>query len=534
MLNILKYFSEWTQVRDYGGGSPVTYDQYSLIRASYPVHTLRTGIDWFISPKQTVGFLFNRTYTNRDGDIDAKADIMQIGTLKVESIEEAESEFKNKYNSQMYNINYRISIAEDEELTVDADYGHVYSNNWQNMQISYLNTDGNVLRLPAEFQYRGPRSIDILSLKADYMKSFSEITRMEAGLKTGQTITDNEILYENLNDGRWEVDYNQSNNFKYTEQVSAVYATFSHRFGKFSAMAGLRAEYTSIKGESPTMDTTFSRSYIDWFPSTFLQYQIKDGQSLNLSYSRKINRPGFGLLNPFRTYIDPFTFFSGNPDLKPSYNNTVSLRYSINGYSANLSYSFLNDIFEQDYEQDDETRTMNVTTNNLGKRQGLTLSGYIPIKFAKWYNMQIYAQGMWNMDDTRHSGERFRNDYLTAYTSLQNVFTITSTLRANIQMIWNKLGWQGIMLFDDIYSMNAQLEKTFFDKRLSVSISCNDLFSSTVYRAKVDFANMNQKTKQDNHYRQIILTARYSFGSQQIRGARNRSVGIEEEIGRTR
>jgi len=366
------------------------------------------------------------------------------------------------------------------------------------------------------------------------VKPVSEKSRLETGLKTGQTVTDNEIVYENRYDGKWEFDYNQSNEFKYTEHISAAYATFSHQFGKFSAMAGLRAEYTSTKGESPTMGATFNRDYLGWFPSAYMQYKINEKQGLNLSYSRKISRPGYNMLNPFRMYLDPFTYTSGNPELNPVYSNSIGLRYNISNYSLNLGYSIDNDIFSQDYIQDDATRTMNLTQRNIGKRQALTLSVFAPINLAKWYSLQIYSQAMLNMYDTRHSGERLKRDAISAYTSLTHSFTILPTLNANMQMMWQKPNYQGILYLEDIMMMNAQIEQQLFNRRVSLSLSCNDIFSSEVYKGHIRFANINQTIREDHHRRKIMLTVRYNFGSQQVRGARNRNVGIEEEMGRAR
>ena len=527
-------YADISQARVYGGATPVAYDQYSLIHTAAHNHTLRTGVDWFVTSKQTIGFLFNGTVNKGDGTIAAKADITQSGSSEIDSIDMADSRMTNRYNSQMYNLNYRFDITEGENIAIDADYGRVYSKNWQNMQSSYLYVDGSSRRLPTEFQYSGPRNIDILSLKIDYVKPVSAKSRLEAGFKTGQTVTDNEIVYENLNDGKWEFDYNQSNEFKYTEQISAAYVTYSHQFGKFSAMAGLRAEYTSTKGESPTMDATFKRDYLDWFPSTYVQYQINEKQGLNLSYSRKISRPSYNMLNPFRLYVDPFTYTSGNPDLNPSYSNSIGLRYSLGNYSINLGYSIDNDIFSQDFIQDDATRTMSLLPRNIGKRQGLLLSVFAPINITKWYNLQVYTQAMLNMVDTRHSGERFQKDFISAYTSLTHSFTILPTLRANMQMTWSKPSYQGTLYLEDIMTMNAQIEQQLFDRRVSLSLSCNDIFSSEVYKGKIDFANINQVIREDHHRRRIMLTVRYNFGSQQVRGARNRSVGIEEEMGRAR
>ena len=522
------------QKKGYGGTVPITYDQYSRLNFVSPNNTLRAGIDWFITPKQTIGLLFNGVYSNRDGDIAAKANIMRTGTSNVDSIELSDSRMDNDYRSQIYNLNYRLTIKEGEEITMDADYGNVYAHSWQNMQRHYFDTNGHEKRSPSEFRNKGPRNIDILSLKIDYEKQISEKSRMEAGIKTGQTVTDNEIFWENLINGNWESDLYESNRFKYTEHVSAAYATFSHQFGKFSTMAGLRAEYTSLKGESVTMDTIFSRNYLDLFPSAYLQYKINNNQVLNLSYSRKISRPGFGLLNPFRTYADAFTYQSGNPDLKPFYINSIALRYSIKSYSVFLSYSVYDDLISQDYIQDDVTHTMCLIQKNIGNSQVWSLGVYAPIKFAAWYTMNINAYVAWNKDDNYHNGIRFQNDYINANANLQHTFTIMPTMRANLQMLWLKRGWEGISYFKDFFYMNAQIEKSFLDKRLSLTLSCNDLFSSMVYSGKINFGNINQSFKEDQNQRRIMLTARYSFGSQKIRGARSRSVGIDEEIGRTR
>ena len=528
-------YNETWQTRNYAGAPPVTYDQYSLSRPVSSGHTLRAGVDGYISPKQTVGFLFTGSFSDNDGAFASKAEIARTGDVKTDSTVLSDSWFTNKFSSQMYNLNYRLVISDGEELTVDADYGRVYARNRQDIKSGYFNADGVEQRLPTEFQYNGPRNIDIFSLKADYEKSFSEKSRMEAGVKTGKTITDNEILYENRYNGEWVNDANQSNQFKYSEVVSAGYATYSQKFGKFSAMAGLRAEYTSIKGESATMDTTFSRGYPGWFPSAYLQYQINDKQGLNLAYARKINRPGYSLLNPFRTYIDPYTFESGNPDLQPEYHNTVALRYNIGGYSVNASYNVVNDVLEKEFIQDDANQITQVTQNNIGKRQGFVISGFAPVQISKWYTLRIYAQATWSMVDARYNGEPLKKDYFGAYTSLQHAFTILPTMRANMQMMWVSPSWSGLIArIDGFWSMNAQVEKSFFDRRLNLTLTCSDIFNTMLAIGKINYGNISQTFKEHYYQRRTMLTVRYSFGSQKIRGARNRDVGIEEEMERAK
>ena len=524
--NDVPFYSDLWQLRNYDGEIPITYDQHTLIEMKSPSHTLRTGIDWFVAPKHTVGLLFIGTYNENKGNMISTADVMQNG--EIVSYVFANTKPVSKFNSQMYNLNYRFDGEKNGVLSADLDIGHVYSYSTQNIQSRYRNVDGSAPPPPIEFQNSGPRDIEIFSIKLDYEKQLSERSKFETGLKTGQTVTDNNILYEIVHEALEEED-----NFKYTEQVSAAYLTYSHRFGKFAAMAGVRAEYTFIEGV-PTNNDTFSDDYFRLFPSAYMHYQINDKQGLNLSYSRKINRPGFSLLNPFRIYADPFTFQSGNSYLDPAYINTFALRYNISNYSANLSYSVTNDIFEQDYVQNNENHTLGLIPNNIGKREQLTLSVSVPLQIATWYNVFLNSETFYIMADTRHNGEQFLNEYFRAFIFMTNNFTILPTLRANVQMWWSSSSWQGIFEQKERWSTSAQISKTLFSNRLTLSLSCNDIFNSVVSRGKMKFGNIDQNIRQETNQRHILFTVRYSFGSQQIRTARNRNVGIEEEMGRTR
>ena len=526
--------SDLYQDRNYSGETPITYNQHSLMQNKTNSHSYRAGIDWFVSPKQTLGFLFNGAESDGKGDITARADIGQTGASKIDSTERSVTWSGSKYSSQMFNLHYQFSISEGEELQVDADYGRAYNRSWQRMQSNSLNPDGIQRGSQREFQYSGPRNIDIMSLKIDYEKAFSKNSGMEVGVKTGQTYTDNEFSYENLYDGRWVIDNNQSNRFKYTEQISAAYAMYSQKFGKFGAMAGLRAEYTTIKGESPTMDTTFTHSYLDWFPSAYLQYQINERQGLNLSYTRKIERPGYSSLNPFRTYIDPFTYQSGNPDLTPSYRTNITLRYNLSRYAASIGTFLSENIYEQDYEQDDVTHTTGLVMRNLGQKRGITVSLSAPFRVAKWYNLQIYLEGSRTQVKTHQSGKDFQKIYIAAYGTMQHAFTILPTLRASIYMSAVKLPWNGIMHYEDYWGMSARVEKSFFDQRMSLTLAVEDPFKSNIRKGSINFGNINQSIRQYPDSRVISLVARYSFGSQKIRAARNRNVGIEEEMGRAK
>jgi len=202
------------------------------------------------------------------------------------------------------------------------------------------------------------------------------------------------------------------------------------------------------------MDTTFNRAYFDWFPSAYMQYKINDSHLLNLSYSRKIIRPGYGQLNPFRTYLDPFTYESGNPDLNPAYSNSVILAYN---KFLNFTYSLTNGIFDQVFTQDPEAHVTGIVRKNIGKKQGLNVSAYLPLDVTHWYNIGISGETGWNMVASRFNEQKFKKNYWGATVDVDQTFTILPSLKISTQITWNKGGWQGTTKYDNFWQMDAQM-----------------------------------------------------------------------------
>ncbi len=110
----------------------------------------------------------------------------------------------------------------------------------------------------------------------------------------------------------------------------------------FELSAGLRAEQTMIEGDSKSADTTFTRDFINLFPSAAIKYRFSEGKDIQLSYSRRVNRPRERQLNPFRSVSDSLNVFVGNPSILPELTHSLELGYSgIYGntnISANLYY----------------------------------------------------------------------------------------------------------------------------------------------------------------------------------------------------
>jgi hypothetical protein len=124
------------------------------------------------------------------------------------------------------------------------------------------------------------------------------------------------------------IDVNTSDEFQHTTRVLAGYADYIFRTAKFSARAGLRYEYSYMRGSYPDgKGAAFSKHLGDWVPQATLKYQLTDAQSLKFSYTTSINRPGISYLNPAAT-VSPSSVSQGNPQLSSSHTHRVSLIYT--------------------------------------------------------------------------------------------------------------------------------------------------------------------------------------------------------------
>lgn len=164
------------------------------------------------------------------------------------------------------------------------------------------------------------------NLKVDYTRPLPDRAKLKTGLDFEVASND----YDNYGkrgptaDGQ-AVDPARTNRFVYDQDVYAAYVTYERPFGDFTVQGGLRAEQAEIKTNQITAGLKGSNDYAKVYPSLFLGYDLSASQQLRANYSRRVQRPQAQDLNPYRVYLDPFNYRSGNPDLKPQITDSYEL-----------------------------------------------------------------------------------------------------------------------------------------------------------------------------------------------------------------
>ena len=157
--------------------------------------------------------------------------------------------------------------------------------------------------------------------------------------------------------------------FRYKEIINAIYIALNKSIGKWDFKAGIRMENTSYKGEQWTTNEINKKEYLEWFPTLYLNYKINKQNNLNISYGRRIKRPGFSLLNPFKWYITPLEYTAGNAQLQPYFIDNIELGYTYKNWNLIPYFSYIRNGFYEVTISDENTRNhMTMPYNSFNSR----------------------------------------------------------------------------------------------------------------------------------------------------------------------
>lgn len=171
--------------------------------------------------------------------------------------------------------------------------------------------------------------IDYKIVQTDFVLPFSWGDKLETGYKGEFKFMNTDIAFNTMDNftSKWYKDESLSAKYNNDEQVHALYAMYSGALGDFDYQAGVRMETTSHKGDIISQGTTLHKSYTDFFPSAVLSYKFSQFDQLQLSYSRRINRPHFMMYNPVKFVNDPMNVIVGNPKINPEYTDSYELGF---------------------------------------------------------------------------------------------------------------------------------------------------------------------------------------------------------------
>jgi iron complex outermembrane receptor protein len=527
-LNIKRIVTDSTGAKTY-------FNQFSSIPNDNHNNSYRLGADYDISSKNTIGFLVNG-YFNKEQDDNANKTYIGTQPNVVNSYQTTTSQINQTYNNIALNLNdrYKIDTA-GQELAIDLDYSKFKNNSNAHYDTYFYLPDGSSMAPPVFLRNQTPSVITIRTAKVDYTYPINKILKLETGFKLSDVKTDNNLQAQKQVNGSFINDTTLTNRFVYTEKVDAVYVNLSQNYKNFSIQTGLRGEYTSSIGNLITNNQVVKRHYFDLFPSVFINQTLNDKNELGLSYSRRIDRPGYDALNPFVYYLDQYTYEKGNPFLNPQYTNNFEFNYTYNkSITLTLGYSHTSDAITQILLTDPISKATYQTNLNLQSQNNYNVNLYAPYTITKWWEGNVNITGFYLKFKTDTLlGGKLDNGRAAYQIRTTQTFKIAKGYKAELSSYYNSAMTYGIFNIKPQYANDLGISHSFADKKANIKLSMSDIFNTRRNDVTSYYQANDLDIKQKNESRITRLTFTYNFGNNKIK-VRQHQSGADDEKGRVK
>lgn len=495
-------------------------------------NNIRLGYDHYISPKSNIGLIFDGNFNNTFGDSDSRTPIRPVSSDTNDSVLVANNRTSNTSYNISGNLNYSYRDTLGHSFSSDIDFGKYNSDRIAFQPNFYLNSDETEVINENITQQITPIDIEILTVKADYEQNLFRGV-LALGLKYSYVSTENTFDFFNLSEDEFVLDPGQSNVFTYTEKVNAAYFNYRMKVKKWDLQFGLRVENTISDGvlfaAEEFENDQVRRNYVDYFPSGGLTYQVDQKNKLALNYSRRIQRPNYASLNPFEYKIDELSFSKGNPFLQPQYTNNLKLSHTYNyTLTTSLSYTYISDYFARVTVAEGASRNF-LTTLNVADQEVINLGISYPKKINQWWDLYFSLNAYYsNYKATSPDFLPVSQETVSFYA--QNTFSLPGAYRMELSGWYSSPSiWGGTYRTKSLGSLNLAFQKLFFDDKLTARLSFNDILFTSPWEGTTQFGDLFIAGSGGSDSRQVALSLSYNFGRSEIKKARKRKTGLEEE-----
>ena len=492
----------------------------------------RAGFDYHINRRNILSLSYRLQDGGNNVTFNSKTRMFTPNNIISESFSQGLTG-NNNWGNQNLNLNYQniFDSVNNRQFFIDASWVRNGFSGGGNNELLYFSGDFTKDTTQIDrYNLEATLPSNIFSIKADLEYPLNKETKIETGIKHSYVNNDNSQAY--FNEGI--PNPNMTFRYVYTENISSFYGMINHVFSpKTSVEVGLRGEYTAWKGNNKTSKQINTGDYFGLFPSLNANQKLTEKTGLNFSYSYRLRRPNYTDLNPILIRNMAYEFFSGNPNLSPEYSHIFRLAYTYNHAPiVRLSYA----------RSDDEIRsvphyvgdTVFNRPENLGQNDAVSLQlMFQHTFFAKWRLLVTgggeYSKTHFKYNDVAETREFFRASYY-----ISNDITLSRTMSLDINS-WGQFPQKRLFTTHaGLYSVNMGIRKSFFDRKLTATLSLNDIFNTAnkwTNDTKVPAGEgMIMHSYNENYWtsRSISFRLSYRFGKGNVQTRRMRDAASEE------
>ncbi len=424
--------------------------------------------------------------------------------------------------NKFYNLNgqYRKTFSKaQKEFTVSGNYTNSADTNTLNgknqyTMLHFLPSDSvSDIRQNRSKSYTKNRMV-----QSDYVLPLTKERKLETGLKVAYRSYDNEMRISKANPvtDKYKLDSNLSNRFLYTEIINAGYFNFSGNYKDLGYQVGSRVEQTIADGLLKYTDQKVGYKRLDFFPSFYLLKKVKKVHEWKVNYTRRIERPSAGQLNPFSDLSDPRNIRKGNPNLKPQFINTYELDYTYSNKKVmtnpGLYFKQINNLIWRYMTINEGINA--VSFENIGSSYNIGLDWVTTYTPTKWFNSLTSINVYRNQLKGQLGTFVFNTSNITGSVKQTANFKIYK--KVDLQFTYNYrspfLSPQGKGITMQWLDMGASMQ--VFKTKGTITVTLSDIFNTRKFGMNMFLPQVEQQFLRKMETRILYVGFNYRFGKQ--------------------
>jgi hypothetical protein len=415
------------------------------------------------------------------------------------------------------NLYAKYTPAKGHDVNVDIDYLQRDYNDYEGLVNT--NYDSNNQLMPSGLQLQGhqPSTIKVCAAKLDYTGELNASTKLEAGLKSTYAWKEAGAFFNQLNNGNWVNDTALTNDFTYKEMINAAYINGSKSFGsKWQTQLGLRAEQTSATGLQTIGNQSFTRNYLNIFPTAFVSYKADSSNSFELNFGRRIDRPTYIQLNPFLDYISQYSYSSGNPLLQPEYRNYLELKHNYkNVLFTTLGVSRTSNVVNTVVNYNAANQTIGTLPENNATLITLHQACSFNKQLFKWWTISVSEDAYMQRFQLNDSSYKVSGGAVSI--NLNNQFVFADGWEIDTFFQCSSGGLQGISEKDlPSQYLSLNVAKKILKDSATIKLSAEDPFGAYRNAGTTAWNGVQDKFNYKFATQQFSLGFTYNFGKKQV------------------
>ncbi len=389
--------------------------------------------------------------------------------------------FPSRTNNIFYNTGFNYEWITDtlkSKFLIIGDYTFRNSDACSKINSKTYNYTNQLIG-DTVYNYMFPNISKIYTLDVRYKKNYKSGTELILGGKMALTDISTRNLFEIFKDGIWVSPTENDFNYSYRENVNALFLVLSGKFLSVDYKVGIRTENSHIKGllNGSFQDSIYTQKYFDLFPSFFIGKVLdKTGNHyLSLSYNKRIGRPVYSLLNPYKYYTGNYSVTSGNPYLEPSYTDVIELGYTLqNKYHFGLAQTYIKNQINRISKIDPFSSIINYLPENIGHSVISKLTITAPLRITKWWRTNNSLLILY----VKTTSAEFRIQRGTFTLQNNNEFSLGKSTSMNLSAYYNLRAIYGNTISKPFSNISIGIRQRLFKDKLIISADIWDLFYS--------------------------------------------------------